>query len=71
MKDLERIAERTAAAVTKLGASACDVLVVDARSISADIEKGSVKQANTMFDAGVAVRAFDRGCSGFAYCTGH
>ncbi len=71
MNDIERIAERTAAAVTKLGASACDVLVVDARSISADIEKGSVKQANTVFDAGVAVRAFDRGAPGFAYCTGH
>ncbi len=70
MADLKEIAERTVALVMRLGASDCDVLASDAVFTSAEIEKSSIKQSNMIQDPGVAIRAFKRGCTGFAYCTG-
>ncbi len=71
MADMTQLAERTVRYATKLGASFCDVLVTESRYSSAEIEKGSMKQANSVLDPGVAVRAFMNGCSGFSSCTGH
>jgi len=70
MVNLNELAEKTVRYVAKLGASDCDVVVADSRSISAEIEKGSMKQSSHVSDPGVGVRAFVRGCSGFASCTG-
>lgn len=70
MVDLEGIAEKTVSLVIKLGASDCDVVVADSRSISAEIEKGSMKQSSHVSDPGVGVRAFVKGCTGFASCAG-
>ncbi len=70
MVDLSDIAEKTVRYTTKQGASDCDVVATDSRSISAEIEKGSMKQASHVSDPGVGVRAFVRGCSGFASCAG-
>lgn len=70
MTDMVELAEQTVAHALRVGASQCDVLVVSSRYLSGEIEKGSVKQANTVVDSGVAVRAFKEGCPGFAYCTG-
>lgn len=70
MVDLEGIAEKTVRQVIKLGSSDCDVVVTDSRSISAEIEKGSMKQSSHVSDPGVGVRAFVRGCAGFASCAG-
>lgn len=71
MVDMIQLAERTVKYATKLGASCCDVLVTESRYSSAEIEKGSMKQANSVLDPGVAIRAFKNGCSGFSSCTGH
>lgn len=71
MSDMIDLAEKVVRYVMKLGPSDCDVLVADSTHVSAEIEKGSMKQANTMTDPGVSVRAFRNGCSGFSYCTGH
>lgn len=71
MVDMVDLAEKVVRYVMKLGPSDCDVLVADSRHVSAEIEKNSMKQANTMTDPGVAVRAFRDGCSGFSYCTSH
>jgi len=71
MADMNQIAERTVKYAMKLGASCCDVLVTESRYSSAEIEKGSMKQANSVLDPGVAIRAFKNGCSGFSSCTGH
>jgi len=71
MTDIEETASRAVARAIKLGVSHCDVLVADSKFISAEIEKGSIKQASVITDPGVAIRAFVRGSPGFAYCTGH
>jgi PmbA protein len=71
MADMIQLAERTVKYAMKLGASCCDVLVTESRYSSAEIEKGSMKQANSVLDPGVAIRAFKKGCSGFSSCTGH
>lgn len=71
MVDLADLAERTVKHVIKLGASHCDVVVSDSRHIVAEIEKSSIKQSSTIEDSGVGIRAFVRGCPGFAYTTGH
>lgn len=71
MVDMVDLAEKAVRYVMKLGPSDCDVLVADSKHVSAEIEKSSMKQANTMTDPGVSVRAFKNGCSGFSYCTGH
>lgn len=70
MVDFDGLAEKTVRYVTRLGASDCDVVVADSRSISAEIEKGSMKQSSHVSDPGVGVRAFVSGCSGFASCAG-
>lgn len=68
--DIESLAESVVKQVIRLGASDCDVVVTDARAITAEIEKGSMKQASSVEDPGVGIRAFVRGCSGFSYATG-
>lgn len=70
MADMVQLAEETVKNVMKFGASCCDVLVTESRYSSAEIEKGSMKQASSGLDPGVAIRAFKNGCSGFASCTG-
>lgn len=70
MADMIQLAEKTVRYAMKLGASCCDVLVTDSHYSSAEIEKGSMKQANSVLDPGVAIRAFKNGCSGFSSCTG-
>jgi len=70
MVDMNSLAEKTVRYVTKLGASDCDVVVADSWSISAEIEKGSMKQSNHVTDPGIGIRAFVNGCSGFASCAG-
>ena len=58
MVDMIQLAERTVKYAMKLGASCCDVLVTESRYSSAEIEKGSMKQANSVLDPGVGIRAF-------------
>lgn len=70
MVDLSGIAEGTVKSVIKMGAVDCDVVVTDSSSMSAEIEKGSMKQSNHINDPGVGVRAFVKGCAGFASCAG-
>ena len=67
---LSALAERTVSIATHAGADRCDVVAADTDTISVDLEKGSVKQANIFSDPGVGVRAFVKGASGFAVCTG-
>ncbi len=67
---LSGLAEKAVAMAVRAGAERCDVLVCDTRSISVQLEKGSVKQANMSSDPGVGVRAFSKGASGFSMCTG-
>ncbi|HIJ16872.1 MAG TPA: TldD/PmbA family protein [Thermoplasmata archaeon] len=67
---LSALAERTVSMATHAGADRCDVVAADTDTISVDLEKGSVKQANIFSDPGVGVRAFVKGASGFAVCTG-
>jgi len=71
MVDMVDLAEKVVRYVMRLGPSDCDVLVADSKHVSVEIEKKSMKQANTMTDPGVAVRAFKEGCPGFSHCTGH
>jgi len=71
MADMIQLAEKTVKYAMRLGASCCDVLVTESRYSSAEIEKGSMKQASSVLDPGVAIRAFKNGCSGFSSCTGH
>jgi len=71
MTDIGHLARRTVDHVMRLGPDHCDVLVVDTKHITAEIEKGSMKQASVVADPGAAVRAFYKGCSGFAFCTSH
>jgi len=70
MADLTELARKTVDDVMKLGPSDCDVIVSDSRFISAEIEKGSMKQSSAALDPGVGIRVFVGGCSGFSYCTG-
>ena len=71
MSELKDIASKAVDLVMRLGASDCDVIVVDSRFMSAEIEKGTMKQANSVADPGIAIRAFRNGCQGFSSCTGH
>ena len=70
LQSLSALAERTVSMTTRAGADRCDVVAADTNTISVDLEKGSVKQANIFSDPGVGVRAFVKGASGFAVCTG-
>ena len=64
-------AEEVVAIVGRLGATVCDVLVVDSQVTTAEVEKSSVKQAEYATDPGVAIRVFEGGSPGFSYCTSH
>ncbi len=70
MADLVELARKTVETVMDLGPSDCDVIVSDARFISAEIEGGSMKQSSAASDPGVGIRVFMKGCSGYSYCTG-
>ena len=70
VQDLSTLAERVVSMAVRAGADKCDVVAADTNTISVDLEKGSVKQANVFSDPGVGVRAFAKGASGFAVCTG-
>ena len=70
MADLTDLARKTVDLVMRLGLSDCDVIVSDSRFVSAEIEKGSMKQSSAIADPGVGVRVFAKGCSGYSYCTG-
>ncbi|HIH02154.1 TPA: TldD/PmbA family protein, partial [Thermoplasmata archaeon] len=65
------LADRAVALLERSGSAVFDVLVVDNRSTTAEVEKSSMKQASSVADSGVAIRTFDRGSQGFAYCSGH
>lgn len=69
MTEMSELAEEVVELVCRLGGKVCDVLVADARVSTAEVEKGSVKQASFMADPGIAIRVFENGSSGFAYCT--
>jgi PmbA protein len=69
MTEMSELAVGVVELVGRLGGRVCDVLVADARVATAEVEKGSVKQASFMADPGIAIRVFENGSSGFAYCT--
>ncbi len=71
MVDMVSLAEKTVAKVMRLGVTDCDVMVSDVRLMTAEMEKGSIKQASTLGDPGMSIRAYRGGSMGFAYCTGH
>ena len=71
MNEISELAQRTVEKVRALGGTICDVLVVNARATTAEMERSSMKQASYSDDPGIAIRVFDRGSSGFAYCTTH
>lgn len=71
MSEISELAEKTVETARSFGGSICDVLVLSTRATTAEIEKNSIKQASFSDDPGVAVRVFDRGSLGFAYCTSH
>ncbi|UCE81228.1 MAG: TldD/PmbA family protein [Methanobacteriota archaeon] len=71
MTKLSEFAEDIVGLVGKMGGTVCDVLVVDSRVASAEVEKSSIKQAEHVADPGVAIRVFHNGSSGFVYCTSH
>lgn len=71
MTELSQLAQYAVDRASKLGTSVCDALAVDLNVTSAEVEKGSVKQAEHVVDPGVALRVFVNGSPGFAYCTSH
>ena len=71
MSVVSELADRTVGTVERSGGRIFDILVTQNRATTAEVEKGSMKQAASMMDSGVAIRVFDRGSSGFAYCSGH
>jgi PmbA protein len=71
MSTTSELADQTAEIVERVGGRTFDILVSNSRVAAAEVEKGSVKQAASMMDPGVAIRVFERGSPGFAYCSGH
>jgi PmbA protein len=71
MSVVSELADRTVGTVERSGGRIFDILVTQNRATTAEVEKGSMKQAASMMDSGVAIRVFDRGSPGFAYCSGH
>ena len=67
--DIQETAEDAVRYAMKLGPSDCDVVVTDSTFLAAEIEKGSMKQSSSATDPGVGIRAYVKGCSGFAFCT--
>lgn len=68
--ELAGLAEMAVALAVRAGAEKCDAVAAETRAISADQEKGSVRQASIVTDQGVGIRTFIKGSPGFAYCTG-
>lgn len=68
--NLLEMTEKAVVLAMRCGAEKCDVVASETDAISVDLEKGSVKQANTAGDPGLGVRTFIKGSPGFAYCTG-
>jgi PmbA protein len=68
-QDLAGLAERAVAVAVRHGAGKCDAVACETRSITSELERGSVKQASIATDPGVGIRVFDKGSPGFAYCT--
>ncbi len=71
MSTVSELADRTVDTVERFGGRTFDILVTQNRAATAEVEKGSMKQAASAIDPGVAIRVFDRGSPGFAYCSGH
>ncbi len=71
MSTVSELADLTVGIVERFGGLTFDILVTQNRAATAEVEKGSMKQAASVMDSGVAVRVFDRGSPGFAYCSGH
>ena len=71
MTDMISLAERAVELARKAGGEISDVVATDTRIASSEVEKGSIKQASSVIDPGVAIRVFHKGSSGFAYCSGH
>ena len=71
MNGVSDIADKAISFLEGSGSAVYDVLVVCNRSTTAEVEKSSMKQASSVIDPGVAIRVFDRGSQGFAYCSGH
>ncbi len=69
MTEISELAEEVVELVGRLGGKVCDVLVADTRVATAEVEKGSIKQASYLADPGIAIRVFENGSPGFAYCT--
>jgi len=64
-------ADRVASTVEERGARVYDIVVASNQSANSEVEKGSMKQAASVADPGVAIRVFEGGSQGFAYCSGH
>jgi len=69
MLDLEDGAERAVRSALAHGAAKCDSIASETKRTSAEIEKRSVKQAESLADSGIGIRAVVGGAAGFAYCT--
>jgi PmbA protein len=70
MTDFKELAAKVVEIALKMGLSDCDVAVTNSTYMSAEIEKGSMKQTSLVSDPGVSIRAFWRGSQGFSTCTG-
>jgi PmbA protein len=68
--DLESSADRAVRTALRFGAQRCDAVSSEGKRISAEVERRSVKQADSLMDSGVGIRAIVNGAAGFAYCTG-
>lgn len=69
MLNLEDGAERAIRSALAHGAAKCDAIASETKRTSVEIEKRSVKQAESLTDSGVGIRAVVGGAAGFAYCT--
>ena len=69
MRDFKELAAKVVDITLKLGASDCDVAITDTTYMSAEIEKGSMKQTSLVSDPGISIRAFWKGSQGFAVST--
>ena len=70
MDMISDLADRAVSLLERSGSVVYDVLVVENRSTATEVEKSSMKQASSVVDPGVAIRVFDGGSQGFAYCSG-
>ncbi len=63
---LKELARESCRAASSAGAQAADVIVIDGRSVSVEVEKNGIKSCDAEYDAGYSVRAFQRGGVGFS-----